>query len=325
MTTELTPPENHPSEIVPTKDEQALIDDLIQLHEQSRQLAETAVDEIKKKLFWETGKRIKKQLLKNKSRAEYGHYFYDLLSKSLRIGRSNLYLCAQFYETYPKIVRISGQLTWSHYAILLSVHDIAARDTLEKRIISEHLTYEQLKEIVRHSKPLPSPDNDQKLEVERTAPYVYELSQINGIDMIDLGFNFCIESPEQNNKAKAAVQFGSVPHNTYKAFVIEVLDGDTVWVNIDLGMKGWTTQKLRLRGVNSAEIVTAEGKTAKDHMVNVLEGCKFIAVKTYWRDKFTRYLADIFYDKNETDLAKLVQSGKFLNQELLDEGYAVEY
>ena len=68
-----------------------------------------------------------------------------------------------------------------------------------------------------------------------------------------------------------------------------------------------------------------DGKTAKDYVASKLSGCKFIAVKTYWRDKFTRYIADIFYDKKETDLANLIQNGKFLNQELLDKNLAVKY
>lgn len=107
--------------------------------------------------------------------------------------------------------------------------------------------------------------------------------------------------------------------------MVEVLDGDTIWVQIDLGVKTWTTQKLRLRGINSAEIVTPEGKTAKDYIATRLAGCKFIGVKTYWSDKYTRYLADIFYNKKEADLNHLIQNVTFLNQELLDKGLAARY
>ncbi|MEI7942905.1 MAG: thermonuclease family protein, partial [Candidatus Riflemargulisbacteria bacterium] len=147
----------------------------------------------------------------------------------------------------------------------------------------------------------------------------------DGREMVDLGFNFCIASSARKTKGAPRIKLGAVPHYTYKANVLEVLDGDTIWVDVELGFNTWTTQKLRFRGINSAEVITAEGKIAKDYAIARLSACKFIAIKTYWRDKYTRYLADVFYDKDETDLTKLIASGKFLNQELLDEGYAVWY
>jgi len=61
-----------------------------------------------------------------------------------------------------------------------------------------------------------------------------------------------------------------------------------------------------------------------DPSIKVIFLDAFVAIKTYWRDKFNRYLADVLYDKDETDLTTLVANGKFLNQELLDKGLAVK-
>jgi len=86
----------------------------------------------------------------------------------------------------------------------------------------------------------------------------------------------------------------------------------------------FSTQKLRLRGIDAPELNTPEGLNAKEYVQTQLRGCTFIAIKTYWRDKYDRYLADVLYDKDETNLAARVANGKLLNQELLDKGLAVK-
>jgi hypothetical protein len=53
--------------------------------------------------------------------------------------------------------------------------------------------------------------------------------------------------------------------------------------------------------------------------------CDFIAIKTYYRDKFDRYLVDVFYKAGETSLLSVIDEGRFLNQALLDEGWAGRY
>ena len=112
---------------------------------------------------------------------------------------------------------------------------------------------------------------------------------------------------------------------TYKAFVVDVIDGDTLWLELNLGFNTWSLQKIRLRGINTAGIDTEEGLKAKDFIEKKLSSCGFVVVKTYYRDKFTRYLGDIFYDKKGTDVFKVSEFGVFLNQELLDNGLANKY
>jgi hypothetical protein len=55
-----------------------------------------------------------------------------------------------------------------------------------------------------------------------------------------------------------------------------------LWVNIDLGDQFWITQKVRLQGVNAPELDTPESIAAKDYSLTQMNGCSFIAVKTYW-------------------------------------------
>lgn len=324
MTTQLVPNKLVQKQL--TKDEQVLINTIQSEISEGKERALDAVEHEKTKTYWAIGKHIKQHILLNKERANYGEYLFELLSEYIEVGKRVLYRTVQFYEAYPEIVSTSTQLSWSHYIAIMAVPEDKVRLDIEKQAIEQNLSVRDVKELI-HNETSHSVNQEVRhiLEVNRTAPYVYEYTNINNIDMVDLGFNFKIESPNTVNNATAVTKYGAVPHYTYKAYLVEVIDGDTVWVHVDLGMKGWTTQKLRFRGINSEGIETPAGITAKDYVVARLAGCKFIAIKTYWRDKYTRYLADIFYDSKETDLVKLIQNGKFLNQELLDAGYAVGY
>jgi len=48
------------------------------------------------------------------------------------------------------------------------------------------------------------------------------------------------------------------------------------------------------------------------------------AFKTYRADKYSPYLADIFYLSGEIRPQKIISEGFFLNQQLLDNGLAIK-
>lgn len=302
--------------------------------------ARLAMEQEKRQTYWNVGKHIKEHLLQNEERAEYGDYLFPILSQELNIDKTTLYRAVKVYEEYPEIVAVQPQLNWSHLKILVTIKDEEQRKQYEDTIVEKKLTEAGLKELMKKDKGLlEKPHGNPVLHLERGEPWVYRLKKVQNKIVVDLGFRFAIESPLQNITPESVMKVekknqeyhfnstdsGSVPYYTYKAYLIEVIDGDTLWVDIDLGFGTWTTQKLRFRGINTKEIETASGKSAKEYIENKLKGCPFLVIKTYWRDKFTRYLADVFYDKNETDYDSLIQDGKFLNQELLDKGFAVRY
>lgn len=57
-------------------------------------------------------------------------------------------------------------------------------------------------------------------------------------------------------------------------------------------------------------------------MESKLKGCHFLIIKTHGSDKYDRYLVDVFYLKGEATEEKVLEEGIFLNNELLDEGFA---
>jgi len=101
-----------------------------------------------------------------------------------------------------------------------------------------------------------------------------------------------------------------------------VIDGDTLWLDIDCGFGVWTKQKVRLRGIDTPELKTAEGIRARDFVVEALKGVPFVAVTTTKPDKYDRYLADVFYLPKEEDPGVILSNGVFLNRALHGAGLA---
>jgi micrococcal nuclease len=101
----------------------------------------------------------------------------------------------------------------------------------------------------------------------------------------------------------------------YQATVLRVIDGDTVELMIDLGLKGFRKEIVRLYGINTPEIHTVKGKLVK-HIVQkkLPTGCK-IKIKTYKdkQGKYGRWLVDVIVNRLN------------LNKYLLRYGWAVPY
>lgn len=97
---------------------------------------------------WLLGYRIYKEELKDKRSENYGLQIIKKLSLDLTkiygkgFDRSNLYRFYLFYKMFPKIVDVLsrqslGLLTWTHYRILLQVHDDEARNWYLEEAIRE--------------------------------------------------------------------------------------------------------------------------------------------------------------------------------------------
>lgn len=120
---------------------------------------------------------------------------------------------------------------------------------------------------------------------------------------------------------------------TYKADIIKVVDGDTLLINIDVGFKTKMEQKVRLNGINCAEIGTKLGDKAKEFIEAELtadttgttgHGYLPIIIRSYKIGKFGRYIIDLWYLKGESDPEKILKNGIWLNQLLVDKKLAVK-
>lgn len=101
------------------------------------------------------------------------------------------------------------------------------------------------------------------------------------------------------------------PDYIYKGIITRVIDGDTVVVNVDLGLRVNTQITVRMLGINAPEIKTEEGKRARDYL-RLLEN-RDVIIKTHKdpRDKYGRWLGEIH------------SNGDNINSLMVTMGYAV--
>ena len=308
------------------------------------------------RMYWGIGKHISQEILKNKDRAAYGKKLYARLSESLNKATTTLYRAVRFYEMYPNLrspVKSASSLSWTHYELLTTVDNKAERTRLEKKVIREKLPTRalrvevkkaQAREVKKADAPVKPPRPVPTLASVRGKLFCFGLvpaEKEGGRLMLDLGFRMRRDFPQARKmrlsgtdcvrlvSSKGKQSFAKVTLRTdelftYTAIVRNIIDGDTIWVMIDVGQGLYIKQKLRLRGIDCPGIDTPEGIRAKQFVEQELRGCGFVVIKTHRdkSDKYDRYLADVFYCRDERNANKVAEEGALLNQCLLDKGLA---
>ena len=110
---------------------------------------------------------------------------------------------------------------------------------------------------------------------------------------------------------------------TYEGVVTNIVDGDTMDIEFDLGFSIKFTERVRLYGIDAYEPTLRNGTTeeekklgieAKAYLIEKLQG-QIVLVETIKdeKGKFGRYLADVIY------------KGTLINEDMVNKGYAVEY
>jgi endonuclease YncB( thermonuclease family) len=293
--------------------------------------------------YWKIGQAISKHLLENKERADYGKQLYARLSRDLDIGERLLYQMSQFYNTYPDLTPLQN-LKWSHYRLLTSVKDAEQRNILATKAESDNWSKRALETFIKDDKEKsakagkPKLTKPAKLSLFKGRLYTYGIFKDPCTEniLIDCGFNVyyesdmatysgaLVETVKTGNIYKLVKSNATLKHlYTYKAYVKKIVDGDTLWVTIDCGFRIWLSQKIRLRGIDTPGITTQQGLEAYKFVCNELKGLPFIIIKSHGRDKYDRYLSDIFYLRGEEDPTIVLEKGNFLNQRLLDESLAI--
>ena len=85
----------------------------------------------------------------------------------------------------------------------------------------------------------------------------------------------------------------------YKARVNRVVDGDTIDVTRDHGMRVYSEQRVRILGVDTPERGQENFKEASEFTRNKLEN-KEVIIQTYKDDAFGRYLANVYFQEDNT-------------------------
>lgn len=91
--------------------------------------------------YWNIGHEIVEEEQKGSRRADYGKYIIVRLSEKLiakyerGFDTTNLWYMKQFYNTFKNLHAVSGELTWTHYRILLKVASDKAREYYMKEAV----------------------------------------------------------------------------------------------------------------------------------------------------------------------------------------------
>ena len=110
----------------------------------------------------------------------------------------------------------------------------------------------------------------------------------------------------------------------YKAKCINVVDGDTIDVVIDLGFKTSIEKRVRVAEIDTPELRrgTTEskrlGKIAADRVRELILGKDIVVQTVKLHGKFGRYIARVFFAHDDTTKANL-------GDVLIVEGHAVLY
>ncbi len=176
----------------------------------------------------------------------------------------------------------STNLTWSHYKYLLSLTDDAQREWYENETDKNRWSVLQLSRAIKEDR--------------------YE--------------------PKDTPKTSAKLTRPTGPAYLYKAQVERVIDGDTLLLRIDLGFQVWKQQRIRLAAIDAPPIDEPEGEKAWRYALNQLARASFVMVKTNKIDVYGRYVGHVFYSLKEESPDEVFGNGRYLNQELVDEGLA---
>lgn len=117
---------------------------------QARNKAYRSVNFIMVEAYWNVGRLLVEEEQKGKERADYGEYLVQLLADRLTIefGRgftkTNLWYMRQFYLAFPILHALRGELSWTHYRLLLKVEKEDARKYYIEETIAGNWSTRQL-------------------------------------------------------------------------------------------------------------------------------------------------------------------------------------
>jgi len=310
--------------------------------------AARAVERQKVATYWEVGRVIGDHLLEEKDRADYGDQTIKRLAEDTGLSVQIYYECMKFHRQFPAL-QTYEDLGWSHYREVFALKSPEQQTYYLQQASENRWTVRQLQNQVRsnaYDRRLPGGSGLPLPEPIRGRLHTYTVSGVNGSGTLSIDLGFSIEQAHPSTSAGRSLASGDLVTSvrdqnapeghrlepstldtdlryTYRADLIRIVDGDTLRVRADLGFGIATRVTVRLRGINAPERKSEEGEAAKRFVEESLANIDRLAIRTYWRGRYGRYLADIFYLPGETDAQTIANDGTYLNAELVQQGHAI--
>ncbi|MBU1864174.1 MAG: thermonuclease family protein [Candidatus Omnitrophica bacterium] len=282
---------------MPDKAYGTLIDDLLSIRHETEAAGLTAVQIVAVMGYWRMGRRLcEEHIFKAGGKSKVKRSLLTHIARDVRLEYSFLTRIIKFYRTWPNEcpAKYYPKINWSHYRTLLTVSDARERQFYLEEANNNRWNLRKLRAKIK--------SDSFKREQEAAA-----LAQ---------------------GKEEGAVAVQMLPNKEteepflYKAAIERVVDGDTIILNIDLGFDVWRRQRIRLRGIDTPELDTPEGKQAMEFVLKELRQVARVCIRTYKVDIYGRYVCDLFYLLGVNDKGRIFREGKFLNQELVNNGLA---
>ena len=290
-----------------------------------------------RRTFWEVGRWIDLYLKNEKQsagRAPYGEKVVAKLARDLDYSPSLFYDALRFARQNP-ILHPGVKLTTKHLRILLRVTDGKQKHVLASQAQKYGWGTRRLEKQVQKK--------TFRLEPRKGKLHHYRIVERNGKNFLDLGFRDWRALPPEtktlglrpgdrvegdsfkNLRKKSGAGEPDLGLYTYRAEVMSLPDADTHWLFIDKGFGSFREDKIRLRGIDAAEMTTRAGRRAKQFVGRILgfsekagaQPVEVLITTTKVPDKWDRYLVDLYFEKDGREI--------YLNRLLLDEGLAVPY
>lgn len=106
----------------------------------------------------------------------------------------------------------------------------------------------------------------------------------------------------------------------YNASLKRIVDGDTLYLLIDLGFHVFLELDVRLARINAPELLSFGGVAAKAFLMSALADATKLKLQTHGRDKYGRWVGEVSYQTRPTGTNWLN-----LSDLLLENKYAVPY
>ncbi len=270
----------------------------------------------------------------------------------------NLFYMRQFYQAYPAL-QAPANLSWTHYQLLSTVTDKNDRQDIENTAVKKNWTSRDLKAHLTEKKidlqPISFEPGTKKLKKQNetnTTPLPIVRGRLNTYKLVastvpgsaplqvDCGFGIDRDVPLKGiNKPQAGQILEAVKEKdeyvfqnskgmdkelfTYKAYILRVIDGDTLLCKIDCDFGTWVVARIRLKDIDCPELGTIGGERAKTFVAQLCNQVEFVVLKSYATDVHGRYVADVFYLPGVKDADRVAKEGRLLNQDLINQHLAV--
>ena len=165
---------------------------------------------------------------------------------------------------------------------------------------------------------------DQRYKILKINEHVYKSSAINAkykvLGLVRPGDKIIIKSECVNRKMYCEIITNNNPTQLYhyKSKMYNIVDGDTIDIELDLGFTIHYIERFRIYGINAWEKRGPDkqkGLLSKSRVAELLPIGSSMVTKTFrdTKGKYGRYIGDIFIPNNP----------KTLSQILVEEGHAV--